>query len=240
MQLADLLNNIPTIHNHGEDSGRSPRLDNSMLWFLNRTLRAGMRTVETGAGISTILFALKGAQHTCIVPDPRQIARIQEYCAGAAVSLDRITFLAEPSEVALPQLRGQSFDLALIDGGHGFPLPFIDWYYLAELLDIGGLVLIDDLHIWTSDTLVQFLHTDPAWACVVENSRAAVFRKLRADYKREWDRQPFVVRHSRARSRTAKLAHAARLLRQRQFGLFIAAVSERLGKCFRSDQGRKA
>ncbi|HEU4323096.1 MAG TPA: class I SAM-dependent methyltransferase [Roseiflexaceae bacterium] len=230
MQLADLLDNIPTIHNYSEDSGRSPRLDNTMLRFLDRTVRPGMRTVETGAGISTILFAIKGAQHTCIVPDPRQIARIQDYCASAGVPLDTTTFVAEPSEVGLPQLRGQTFDLALIDGGHGFPLPFVDWYYMAELLDIGGLVVIDDLHIWTCDTLVQFLHADPAWACVVENSRAAVFRKLRADYKREWDRQPFVLRRSRFTSRLAKLGYVARLVRQGQIGLLVAAVRERLKK----------
>jgi len=31
------------------------------------------KTLETGAGVSTVLFALKGTQHTCIVPDQAQV-----------------------------------------------------------------------------------------------------------------------------------------------------------------------
>ncbi|HEU4324333.1 MAG TPA: class I SAM-dependent methyltransferase [Roseiflexaceae bacterium] len=201
-----------------------------MLQFLDRTLRPGMRTIETGAGVSTIVFAMKGAQHTCIVPDPKQIARIREYCDVNGVSTDKITFIPEASEFALPQLREQKFDVALIDGGHGFPLPFVDWYYIAEMLNINGVIVIDDLHIWTCDVLVQYLHHEPAWECVVENSRAAVFRKVSADYKKEWDRQMFVLQHSRSRSISAKIAYALRLMRNRQFSLFINAAKEKLQK----------
>ena len=57
----------------------------------------------------------------------------------------------------LPQLRDKDYDFALIDGRHAFPTPFIDWYYIADALKIGGLVLIDDLHIWTCDLLKQYL-----------------------------------------------------------------------------------
>ena len=42
-----------------------------VLRFIGRQLTPGMRTLETGAGQSTVVFALAEAQHTCIIGDIR-------------------------------------------------------------------------------------------------------------------------------------------------------------------------
>lgn len=49
-------------------------LATDVLEFIDCQVQKSSVTLETGAGISTILFALKGADHTCIVPDAEEVA----------------------------------------------------------------------------------------------------------------------------------------------------------------------
>lgn len=125
-----LLTSPPTFH--GEDGAITDgwRLDDAALRFLDLHIQGGMRTIETGAGVSTIVFALKRTRHTCIVPDERVVRRIRAYCQAAGVSLGTVNFILKRSEDALPRLQRRGYDLALIDGRHGFPAPFIDWFTL--------------------------------------------------------------------------------------------------------------
>ena len=104
----------------------------------------GTKTLETGAGVSTVLFALKGTQHTCIVPDQTQVQGIKEICNQNQISTDKIDFRIDGSENVLPQLRPAGLDLVLIDGCHGFPAPFIDWHYAGSGLKANGILIVDD------------------------------------------------------------------------------------------------
>jgi hypothetical protein len=158
-----------------------------------------MRTIETGAGVSTIAFALKRARHTCIVPDRRVVRRIRRYCASVGLSLSTVRFVVGRSEYALPRLRRFGYDFALIDGRHGFPAPFMDWFYIADRMRRGGVVLVDDTWIWTCDVLVRFLDTNPGWRRCAALPTSAAFRKERNDAQHaEWVDQPFVYWQSPA------------------------------------------
>lgn len=77
---------------HGRDGATTDgwRLDDAGLLFLDARVKAGMRTIETGAGVSTIAFALKRAEHTCVVRDRRVVRRIRQYCASAGISLNTV------------------------------------------------------------------------------------------------------------------------------------------------------
>ena len=107
-------------------------------------------------------------------------------------------FIVDRSEQALPRLQLRDVDVALIDGRHGFPAPFIDWYYLAEALKVGGLLIVDDVHIWTGDVLAQFLSVEKDWKLVADLPRAVAFAK-RGDsaQHKEWTEQPFVFGRSK-------------------------------------------
>jgi hypothetical protein len=158
-----------------------------------------MRTIETGAGVSTIAFARKRTQHTCVVPDRLVVRRIRQYCAAARVKLDTVDFVVGQSEYALPRLRSTGYEFALIDGRHGFPAPFIDWFYLADRLRQDGIVLVDDTWIWTCHVLARFLETDTGWQRCALLPTAAAFIKKRDDvHHAEWVEQPFVYRQSPA------------------------------------------
>ena len=199
VHLDELLAAPPKLHESAGALTNGWRLDDASIRFLDAHIDADRCTVETGAGVSTIVFAIRRTQHTCIVPDARVVARIRRYCARHAIPLDRVLFITDRSEYALPRLGQRSYDFALIDGRHGFPAPFIDWFYMADRLRDGGTVLVDDLHIWTCRILADFLQSDPGWRPVVDLPRSAGFMKLQdGSQSAEWTDQPFVYARSKA------------------------------------------
>jgi predicted O-methyltransferase YrrM len=201
LTLARVLTDPPAIHGEAGANASSLMahgLIEDALRFIERTVRPGDRTLETGSGYSTILFALLGAQHTCIVPDASETERITAYLAEQGVSADGVDFIIEPSERVLPKLNLLPHDLVLIDGSHSFPQVFIDWFYVATALKVGGHLLVDDIHVWTGRVLRGFLAAEPEWELVTELSgRTAVFRKIaEVDPDRLWTEQRYVARRS--------------------------------------------
>jgi hypothetical protein len=59
-------------------------------------------------------------------------------------------------------------------GEHQAFRQFIDWYYTALALRVGGKVLVDDMHIQTCDLLRHFLSTGPA---VDQSDAPAIMRQ---------------------------------------------------------------
>ena len=123
-----------------------------------------MRTLETGTGASTIVFAASGASHTAISPARDEHERIARYCAERGISLGAVRFVAEPSHVALVRSwTAEPLDVVLLDGAHAFPYPILDWFWTAPHLRVGGQLLVDDAHLASVNVLVRFLRRDPAW-----------------------------------------------------------------------------
>jgi len=82
MNVLELIANPPKLHVNEGKLMSAWKLADEELLFLDRRLTQGMKTIETGAGVSTVAFALKGTDHTCIVPDEEQVNRIRLYCTG--------------------------------------------------------------------------------------------------------------------------------------------------------------
>jgi predicted O-methyltransferase YrrM len=185
-----LVEDKPVFHSGGT------RIWNAMpatLELIARHVGAGDRTVETGAGASTVVFAAAGAVHYAISPFGDEHQRIAEYCADLGVSPDGVTFVEGPSDRALPALLdGPRFDLAFIDGMHSFPAPVVDFHYVEQLLRPGGVLLLDDVPIPAVAVAFRFMRSSPDWSFVeIVDDRAAVFRKLAdADTEDNWRRQP--------------------------------------------------
>lgn len=169
----------------------------AVLAYLERTLQSGWRTLETGAGRSTLLFAQKGCLHHAVTPSGSEIAAIQTSAEAEGVDLSAVSFHKGFSQDVLPRLEAGEFDLVFIDGGHGFPIPAVDFQFLAPRLAVGGLLLIDDVDLWTGDMIVQVLRRDAGWRFDGKlKGRTAVFRKLQPYVAHEWTKQPYVVRKS--------------------------------------------
>ncbi len=190
------------------------------LSFIASQIKAGSRTLETGAGASTVVFAATGAEHTAISPVEHEHERIAEYCTSIGVRTDRLSFVAASSDAVLPELD-EPFDAVLLDGTHAFPYAIVEWHFLRHLLRPGGLFLVDDIPIPAVNPLFEFMHSDEHWELITHlDRRTAAFRKLRDLPEQTWRDQRYndsypIHSHLSLSARTAARAQgSARALRQ--------------------------
>jgi hypothetical protein len=189
----EITENPPKIHGGGTVTWG---LGSDVLTFISAHLRPGLKTLETGCGTSTILFALKQTTHFAITPSTDEVERIRRYCSINGISVEKLFFRIGTSEDVLPTFEELDLDLVLIDGCHAFPVPFVDWYYSSNRLKVRGLLIVDDTQLWPCRVLCEFLMKEPEWTVESTFSRSVVFRKLKSAPSKEWTDQPFVVEHS--------------------------------------------
>jgi Methyltransferase domain len=201
MNLSDLLKDPPKPHKDSDGSHIVFGLTAAALQFIYDNVNDRCTTLETGCGLSTVVFALKGSRHTVIAPAPSEFEITRTYCRDRGIPTDQILFIPEASQTALPALKLLPLDLVLIDGGHGFPAPYIDWFYTAGKLKKQGFLIVDDIGLWSCEILREFLLEQPHWELVEEyQGRTSVFRKLKDDSEwLEWTEQPRVARGGRVK-----------------------------------------
>jgi hypothetical protein len=190
--IETVLADPPQVH-YGAPSGVWAT-DRSCYEFIATELPAeGAATLETGCGISTVLLAMWSAEHVCVVPSPAEADACRRYLEERGHP-DRVTFEVGWSDEVLPHLTGPALDLVLVDGGHGFPAPIVDWYYAASRLREGGVVILDDLQLpQVRLGLPEFLAADPRWESVEATSKWAAYRRLTAgSLREEWRSQTFL------------------------------------------------
>lgn len=153
----------------------------------------GAHTLETGSGLSTVLLAALGSNHTCITPSQAEADRILAYCDGHAIDSSALTFEIGCSDEVLPGMsRKPLLDLVLIDGNHGFPAPILDWYYAASRLAPGGLVVFDDIALPAVAHLCAFVDRDPRFSVHRRTEKWAAYRRTgQGDLRQDWFEQPF-------------------------------------------------
>jgi hypothetical protein len=200
MDLDALLAAAPALHVDSDGKPLQLEVSEALLRRIDAAIEPGAQTLETGLGLSTVLFALKGARHVSVSPWGSDIARVGEWCAANGIGIEDLTLLQGRSEDLLPTLDLPPLDVVLIDGGHGFPAPFIDWWYAGRRLKPGGMLFVDDTHLWTGAVLRDFLREQPGWELVERlPMRAAVLRRTAEDDPAtfdDWVHQPYVVRRS--------------------------------------------
>jgi predicted O-methyltransferase YrrM len=155
--------------------GSSVPLDHQISRHEGETLQQLIRerrprvTLEVGFayGISTLFICeamaeTGGERH--IVIDPLQdegwrgIGRFTVERAGYAPLLE---VHVESSHQALPMLerQGRRIDLAFIDGWHTFDYVMIDFFYVDRLLNVGGVVMLDDMGYPAVRKLARYILT---------------------------------------------------------------------------------
>ncbi len=231
-KLQDLLKNPPLIHKKASGELTSWQLSDEILHYIDQNVSEDSITLETGTGVSTILFAIKHSHHTCISPSQPQVDRIKEYCQKHQINIDKIDFKVDCSENVLPSLNINKIDLVLIDGSHAFPIPFIDWYYTYQKLKVGGKMIIDDTQLWTGLVLKQFLNLEPEWKINKSSPpRSAIFTKIQKYTQPKWyAQQPYIVKNSYFFILNAKVKIFLRLLYNRNFDKLGKLIGNQLSK----------
>lgn len=144
------------------------------------------RSVETGAGGSTLLFSHLSARHTAftVQGDGAIITRIRSSLLFRPEYAD---FVEGPTQRTLPpHIFDQPLDAALIDGPHAFPFPQLEYFYLYPHLSIGGLLIVDDIHIRTVHEFYRFLRKDAMFELIDVVDRTAFFRRTSAPVFDPW------------------------------------------------------
>lgn len=169
------------------------------LRFIETELRCGT-SLETGMGVSTLLFAMHSSHHFAIGPESTERTAIEMFARDQHVDLSPVQFIIGESQRVLPFIQPDPLDIVLIDGDHCFPMPFIDWYYTSAMLKVGGYLMIDDVQIHTGSTLADFLSLEANWEKVIEwpegdiPVRTVVFRKTKESTTTWWGEQPWTRR----------------------------------------------
>lgn len=189
--------------------------------FLAEHCPEGTRTLETGSGLSTVLFAALGAHHTCCTPSQDEVDRVLAHCTSRQFPTEHLRFDVGASQDTLPGIEraGEDRDLVLIDGGHGFPVPILDWFYGAATLRAGGLLVVDDVNLPAVRALCGFLDQDPRWESLAGTDKWRAWRRLHSgSLSEDWTAQGFYrSRRDRIRQlRQGAQARVQRLLGQRQ------------------------
>lgn len=164
------------------------------LALIGERVSAGDRTLETGAGASTVMFAAAGARHLAISPWADEHRRIVAWCEAQEIPTAELGFAAGPSDDVLPGLPADDvLDVAFIDGKHSFPHPVVDWHYVTRRLRVGGVLILDDIPIPAVAVVLGAMRADPAWRVLeYRDERCAALEKL-ADPPAgdNWSAQPF-------------------------------------------------
>lgn len=184
-----LLTDRPSFHECG--AARWDALPET-LQVIRRSTKHGDATIETGVGASTVVFAASGASHVAISPLPDEHRRVRDYCQRIGVDDSRISFIVGRSDDVLPSVcsRNRTLAVAFIDGGHEFPFPVIDWYYIARSLKTGGKLLMDDIAIPAVAQAFRHMRLEPNWRLDgILDGRAAAFTLLGPPEPGDWTHQ---------------------------------------------------
>jgi hypothetical protein len=194
MDLARLMTSPPLIEAAGIPGGMALPLPPDALAFLDEHVTASSRTLETGLGMTTALFAWKGAEHVCICPGELEVGRLRGYCDRHGIPLDRVDFRVAASEAALPGIDLPPLDLILLDDCPGLPESLSRWATGPRALRIGGWLVVDDIASWHGRDLDRRLKREREWQRIaLFDGRTAVFAKRR-DHQpwKEWLEQPIL------------------------------------------------
>ena len=184
---------------HPMDASADPRMgvwatEASCYRFIAERCPPGTRTLETGSGLSTVLFAALGADHVCCTAGQEEADRVLEHCRSRGIPVPSLRFEVGSSSSTLPPLEasGLERDVVLIDGSHAFPLPAVDWFYAGSMLPRGGLLVVDDVNLPAVGVLTSFLDADPRWLAVAGTSKWRAWERQRGGtLSEDWTEQPF-------------------------------------------------
>lgn len=155
----------------------------------DKTLEVGLaQGASTLHFLSALTFNQHG-QHTAIDPLQDGFMNIGLNEVKRFGLSDRLRFFPERSDVVLPRLRaeGETFQVCLIDGDHRFDAVFTDFYHIDKILDVGGVILFDEVGSQPTEKVISFIRNNLKNYEFLENTpkRFHVIKKLDQD-KRDW------------------------------------------------------
>ena len=241
-QLSDILNDRPQIHRGETEINRAFAAKESCLSGVDvKALTAGKaecygigsdvarfiaghvdsssKSLEIGSGLSTLVFAVCQSDHICVTPSQTEMDGIRTYANRKDINVNRIHFVIAASDKYLPTAEIGGLDFVFIDGKHAFPWPIVDWFYTADRLKQGGIMMVDDTHMISGGILVDFMKADPKWTLLANfNGKTVAFKKMVASvHDVAWHMQPYIVNALREKEKSERTFYRRVLRKARKF-----------------------
>jgi predicted O-methyltransferase YrrM len=149
--------------------------------LLSRLIRERKPKVSLEVGLAfgiSALFICEAMKESTINPkhiviDPAQNAAA--YWSGVGLAnLERagyrsfVEFIEKPSQIALPELvtARQKIDFAFVDGEHTFDHVLVDFFFIDQLLNVGGVVVLDDTSYPSIRRVARFIALNRSYKVV--------------------------------------------------------------------------
>ncbi len=199
--------NLPKLHCWGGEynyGGFGQWLLDKLHEFLKESglSRGGKVFMETGAGLSTMLFLCCNPKTvmTLTLEDQDFIDRLMGSVKEFGLPSERLELHVGRSEQLLPKIvldKEPFVDFFLIDGGHGWPTVFVDFCYAYCVTKQYGYIVLDDTQLYSVKVLADFLKEQPGFEVVLDLGKTIIFRKMYIDrYLPDFGGQPYIKRHS--------------------------------------------
>jgi hypothetical protein len=136
-------------------------------------------SAETGSGRTTLLFSHLSAHHLVFARDiGRSVSQAKK---SPLVNAQNVTFVEGPTQITLPNYSfTHKIQMALIDGPHGYPFPDLEYYYFYPLIETGGLLLVDDIHIPSIGRMFDVIKADDMFNLLEIVGHLAIFERSEA------------------------------------------------------------
>jgi hypothetical protein len=136
-------------------------------------------SVETGTGRTTLLLSHLSEKHTVFTKDDLgdgdSLVAVRR---SPLLREDRVTFVVGPTQRTLPTHSfTEDIDLAYLDGPHAYPFLDLEYWAVYPHLRPGGLLIIDDIQIPTTNNLYRFLRADRMWSALEVVDDTAFFAR---------------------------------------------------------------
>jgi len=134
-------------------------------------------SVETGSGKTTLLFSHLSKNHVVFALEngSKSISCVKK---SELFNANNVTYIEGPTQKTLPRyVFNQKFDIALLDGPHGYPFPDLEYYYFYPNLIEGGLLLLDDIQIPSIRRMFEIIKADDMFELLEVLDNMAFFRR---------------------------------------------------------------
>ncbi|MDQ6876432.1 MAG: class I SAM-dependent methyltransferase [Candidatus Dormibacteraeota bacterium] len=144
--------------------------------FIQRTVTDNGAQVVLEVGLAFGISALFICEALAAIPGSRLIAidpnQFGDRWMGIGMSNlkkaryeTKVELISETSQRALPKLveSGLRIDFAFIDGWHTFDHALVDFFYVDQLLRVGGVVALDDVYMPSLRKLARFIATNRSY-----------------------------------------------------------------------------